>query len=57
MAPINVLGLLWVLVAGLSVGDAATELMRMLAAIGLFGTSINQDRQAAALLCACNIYF
>ena len=37
-----------------SAGDAGTELMRILAAAGLLGTSNNQDRQSAVLFHAPN---
>ena len=48
--------LLWVHAVGLSVGDAATELMRLLAAAGLVGTTTSQDRQSAALFHAPYIH-
>ena len=47
----DALVLLWVWVAGPSVGDAVTKLMRMLAATALLPwTTTNLDRQSAALL-------
>ena len=41
---------------GSSVGDSATELMRMLAAAGLSGTFTRQDRQSAVLFHAPDIH-
>ena len=54
----HALVLLWVQVAGLSAGDAVTELMRMLADAALFlrNTSTSLDRQSAALFQALDIH-
>ena len=50
-ASTEILVLLWVQVAGLSVSDLVTAVMRMLAAAALFlGMSTSHDRQSAALL-------
>ena len=53
---VNVFILLQVWVAGLSGADAATMLMRMLAAAGVSKTLTNQGRQSAALFCAPDIH-
>ena len=56
VAFVDAFALLWVWVVGPSVGDAAAELMRMLVAAGLLGTSTSLDRQCAALFHAPDIY-
>ena len=57
VASIDALVSLWMQAAGLSVGDAVTELVGMLTATASFlETSTNHDRQSAALLGAPNIH-
>ena len=57
VASIDALVLLQVQEAGLSTGDAVTELMKMLVTAALFlRTSTNHDRQSVALLRALDIY-
>ena len=57
IAYIDVFTLLWVQAVGPSVVDMATEVMRMLTGVGLFGTSTNWHRQSPALSFAPDIYF